>query len=79
MNHTPPLDEAPQAGAVRPRASQGRRPTAAPDLQLVDSSDPIERRVYDSLRCALMSFTMLPGQMLTSRSLGVADQCPQRA
>lgn len=51
------------------RPTQGRRQTTAPKLQLNDSDGPIERRVYNSLRFALMSGEMLPGQMLTSRSL----------
>ncbi|XXF89568.1 GntR family transcriptional regulator [Tabrizicola sp. M-4] len=62
MNHSPPPDSA-------PRSTQGRRPTAAPDLQLPEGDAPIERKVYDALRYALMSGRMMPGQMLTSRSL----------
>jgi DNA-binding GntR family transcriptional regulator len=53
------------------RSTQGRRQTAAPDLELIDTDaeGSIERKVYDTLRYALMTGKMLPGQMLTSRSL----------
>lgn len=64
MNSTPPFDLDPT-----PRAVQGRRQTAAPQMQLPEGDAPIERKVYDALRYALMSGKMLPGQMLTSRSL----------
>jgi DNA-binding GntR family transcriptional regulator len=53
------------------RGTQGRRQTTAPALELIDSDaeGSIERKVYDTLRYALMTGKMLPGQMLTSRSL----------
>ncbi|PLL12906.1 hypothetical protein C0V75_05555 [Tabrizicola sp. TH137] len=69
MNTPNPIREKDAEVTILARQTQGRRQTAAPDLHLDDSDDPIERRVYDSLRYALMSGKMLPGQMLTSRSL----------
>jgi DNA-binding GntR family transcriptional regulator len=65
------LDQRDRATAVKKRGTQGRRQTAAPELSQIDidADGSIELKVYDTLRYALMTGKMLPGQMLTSRSL----------
>jgi DNA-binding GntR family transcriptional regulator len=69
ISNQPNVGETESAG--RQRSVQGRRQTTAPDLVLIDTEaeGSIERKVYDTLRYALMAGKMLPGQMLTSRSL----------
>jgi GntR family transcriptional regulator, colanic acid and biofilm gene transcriptional regulator len=53
------------------RKAAGRPPTPAPDLEALDSesSEPIERQVYMSLRRSMMSGAILPGARISSRSI----------
>jgi GntR family transcriptional regulator, colanic acid and biofilm gene transcriptional regulator len=56
------------------KSNAGRKPTAAPPLRPISAvgGKSIERQAYDALRFALMTGAILPGQMLTSRSLSTA-------
>jgi DNA-binding GntR family transcriptional regulator len=56
------------------RKGAGRKQTDAPNLPPIASDETIsiEKRVYASLRVAMMSGAVLPGASLTSRSLSVA-------
>jgi GntR family transcriptional regulator, colanic acid and biofilm gene transcriptional regulator len=58
----------------RRKSNAGRRQTPPPKLQPIsaDGSLSMERQTYDTLRLALMTGAILPGQMLTSRSLSSA-------
>lgn len=57
-------------GAISPRLA-GRPPTPAPEMDPLDSesSEPIERQVYVTLRRAMMSGALLPGARISSRSI----------
>ena len=56
------------------KSKAGRKPTLPPLLQPLsaDSGKSMERQAYDALRFALMTGSIQPGQMLTSRSLSTA-------
>jgi GntR family transcriptional regulator, colanic acid and biofilm gene transcriptional regulator len=56
------------------KSNAGRKPTLPPLLHPLstDSNKSMERQAYDSLRFALMTGAIQPGQMLTSRSLSIA-------
>lgn len=67
----------PQRDPIDPpkrKNNAGRKPTQAPQLRPItaDPNKSMERQTYDALRLALMTGAIVPGQMLTSRSLSSA-------